>query len=1702
MSRIALVPLDRLVAQLTNSAWAVGRVGALAAVLGIGGVFGGTAVATAEPDQANDAASGSSAQTDARAGADNRRTASGRTASQPAEAADGTSRAPAGALERPGPDIARSHASPALPAAATSADRPEGAVTPVVPSAAAAVSAPVISAPVLSVARNQVDARIARRSAVSAAPVQVPVVVPPAVQDIPPVAAPAAALPVQIPSAARNLLDALSPLLGGGTGAPMESPMAWAGLAVARRLGRQPAAQAVVVPASAAAVPPGAATAVTPTITKITWAWGTNTAIPFNPATDKLDFSWMGAGNFDVTEQSGSTRIAIVGNNQTYTLTNVAVRQLQMSNIIALDAGAQTKWQNLITAAQNTVSTPTVSIANASVAEGNSGSADLSFTVSLSKASDKTVTVNYATGNGTATAGQDYTAKSGTVTFAPGVVSQQVKVAVTGDAAVESDETLTVALSAPTNATLATASATGTIVNDDTPPVVVTPPTVSIANASVAEGNSGNSDLAFTVTLSKAYDKTVTVNYATGNGTAVAGQDYTAKTGTVTFAPGVVSQQVTVSVTGDTVVEPSETLTVALSSPTNATLATASATGTILNDDAAPGSGGNQAQWGNAFFAPYVDMGGWPVPDLLKISQATGASLVTAAFLQATPEGKLGWAGLSSLTPGAANEQAQAIDKSIRDFQAAGGDVMVSLGGAAGTSLAQSYVARGRSAQELANAYAEVIDTYGLSHIDFDIEGYAVADPASIALNSQALALLQQAKPEVKIWYTLPVLPTGLTADGLNVVESALKAGVNLAGVNVMAMDYGESAAPTSGPNAQTMGTYAIRAAEGTYAQLSSLYGKYGKTYGYSQLGVTPMIGVNDVLTEVFTAADAQALEDYSRAKGLGMLSFWSVTRDNPGSLGQATPTASGLNLPAGSFSNIFNDYGTINVVNYGSSGGGTGGGTGTPVEGGTTTVISWKWGTNTALAFDPAKDKLDFGWFQPGNFEISEVSGSTRIAIVGNSQTYTLTGVPLGTMSTGNIVALDPATVTKWQNAIAGAGQSTPVITPPTVSVANATVSEGNSGSANLAFTVSLSKAHDKTVTVNYATGNGTATAGQDYTAKTGTVTFAPGVVSQQVTVAVTGDTAVESNETLTVTLSNPSGATLGTVTATGTITNDDSAPGPVTPPSVSVSNATVAEGNSGTRNLTFTVTLSKAATTAVSVNYATANGTATAGQDYTATSGTLTFAPGVVSQQINVAVTGDTTVEPSETLTVALSNPSGASLGTATSTGTISNDDSSTAPPPVTSLPIAMTDKVVAAYFPEWGIYGRNFQVADIPGEQVNHVIYSFLNLTSSGEVALYDSFAATEKRFAANETVSGEADLWYYPPSDPRSTQTVWGNFNQLAQLKEKYPHMRVSIAIGGWTLSQHFSTVTSTAAGREKMANSIVSFLTTYQMFDGVDFDWEYPGGGGLDGNSQSAADGANYAELLKVVRTKLDALEQQTGREYDISVASPAGYDKIANFNLAGLAPSVDFFNVMSYDFHGTWETTTGHQSAFTGDPNGYDIETAIGLYLAAGVDPGKIVLGAPLYTRGWSGVADGGDGGYLERTSGAAPGTFEAGVYDYKDLLAQVQNPANGWKLYWDDNAQAAYVYNPSKGLFSSFETPTSIAQKAQWADDLGLGGMMFWDITNDAVGSPESLVKAAYDSLVLGRDLATIRSNSALKGEAIVGGDGRITALPTGTNL
>jgi len=231
-----------------------------------------------------------------------------------------------------------------------------------------------------------------------------------------------------------------------------------------------------------------------------------------------------------------------------------------------------------------------------------------------------------------------------------------------------------------------------------------------------------------------------------------------------------------------------------------------------------------------------------------------------------------------------------------------------------------------------------------------------------------------------------------------------------------------------------------------------------------------------------------------------------------------------------------------------------------------------------------------------------------------------------------------------------------TPPPPTPSASIAAVAVNEGNSGATTMRFTVTLSAAATAPVTVNYATANGTATAGSDYTATSGVLSFAVGQISKTIDVLITGDTQVETDETLLVKLVSATGATIATPQATGTIRNDDQAP-PL--PTLSISNASVTEGNSGTVNMTFTVTLSQPQTSTVTVKYATADGTATAGSDYNATSGTLTFAPGVTSQTITVAVRGDTLVEGAETLRLVLNTPSGATIATATGTGTITDND-----------------------------------------------------------------------------------------------------------------------------------------------------------------------------------------------------------------------------------------------------------------------------------------------------------------------------------------------------------------------------------------------------------------------------------------------------------
>jgi hypothetical protein len=226
-----------------------------------------------------------------------------------------------------------------------------------------------------------------------------------------------------------------------------------------------------------------------------------------------------------------------------------------------------------------------------------------------------------------------------------------------------------------------------------------------------------------------------------------------------------------------------------------------------------------------------------------------------------------------------------------------------------------------------------------------------------------------------------------------------------------------------------------------------------------------------------------------------------------------------------------------------------------------------------------------------------------------------------------------------------------------PSITILDANVNEGDEGTRNATFTVQLSSPSATAVTCSYATSDGSATAGSDYASAHGTVTFAPSETSQTITIAIAGDHVVEGNESFFLTLSSPTNATIARARGTGTIVDDDF---PAVQPAVRVSDVTVVEGDSGTRAATFVVTLSTATSIPVSVEYATADGTAVAGADYTAAHGSLSFPPGITSQAVEVAILGDTEIESDEMFQLVLGTVTGGTGAGSHATATIRDDDS----------------------------------------------------------------------------------------------------------------------------------------------------------------------------------------------------------------------------------------------------------------------------------------------------------------------------------------------------------------------------------------------------------------------------------------------------------
>jgi hypothetical protein len=280
-------------------------------------------------------------------------------------------------------------------------------------------------------------------------------------------------------------------------------------------------------------------------------------------------------------------------------------------------------------------------------------------------------------------------------------------------------------------------------------------------------------------------------------------------------------------------------------------------------------------------YAPYVDVMLWPTFNIVNASSATGQKYFTLAFIIAGTDNQPAWGGALNMSSNHMLDQ-------VNQLRAAGGDVIVSFGGANGTPIDASIT----NVSSLVAAYSTVIDKYGLTWIDFDIEGWWVQDQASIDRRNQAARQLQIKYPSLRITYCLPVMPTGLTADGINIINKAKAAGVNIYGVNVMAMDYGQSN--------QQMGSAAISAAQNTRNQTGL------------NIGITPMIGKNDTQNETFTLSNASQVMSFAQSTSwVNMLAMWSVNRDNGGCAGNtsASPTCSGLSQSQYAFVNIFKPF-------------------------------------------------------------------------------------------------------------------------------------------------------------------------------------------------------------------------------------------------------------------------------------------------------------------------------------------------------------------------------------------------------------------------------------------------------------------------------------------------------------------------------------------------------------------------------------------------------------------------------------------------------------------------------------------------------------------------------------------------------------------------------------------------------------------------
>ncbi|WP_344156694.1 glycoside hydrolase family 18 protein [Kribbella yunnanensis] len=394
--------------------------------------------------------------------------------------------------------------------------------------------------------------------------------------------------------------------------------------------------------------------------------------------------------------------------------------------------------------------------------------------------------------------------------------------------------------------------------------------------------------------------------------------------------------------------------------------------------------------------------------------------------------------------------------------------------------------------------------------------------------------------------------------------------------------------------------------------------------------------------------------------------------------------------------------------------------------------------------------------------------------------------------------------------------------------------------------------------------------------------------------------------------------------------------------------------------------------------------------------------------------------------------------------------------------------SDQRVVGYYTQWSGYDRNFLVSDLvkngSAARLTHINYAFGFVDEQGNCYSSDPWADFQRPFSAEQSVSGVAD---------QPGQALNGNLNQLKQLKAKYPKLRISISLGGWTGSKYFSN----AALPEVRAAHVKSCTDLWikgnlpglpagaakGIFDGIDLDWEWPASEGNPGNVIRPEDKQNFTGLVHEYRKQLDKASWPFKGRYNLTAflpADPAQVDR--GFEVRNVFKDLTFGTTQGYDYHGAWDPQTNQQSSIdgpAGDPTAteFSSQVTIDAYIARGAPRSKLVMGVPFYSRGWTGVTNA-NNGLFQNATGPAPATYEAGYEDYRILKSKLSS----FTVHRDTKAGFAWLFDGT--TFWTWDDPTEMKRKAQYISHRNLGGAMIWSLDGDTANG--ELISALHRNL------------------------------------